>query len=109
MPAPAVNPSGTPLRGTEGPASAAGAFPSLSTKGGISALTDAATGETCLVPTAREPEPARLTTSTKEGAGETLERRPDLPSEEGLKRSHAGSSSVAEPEGKEGEKGGQRV
>jgi hypothetical protein len=53
----------------------------------------------------REPELARSTTSLKEGADETLEGRPDLPSAEGLKRSHSWCSSVAEPQGKEGEKG----
>jgi hypothetical protein len=42
----------------------------------------------------------------KEVAGETLEGRPDLPSDEdGLKRSHSGNSSAAMPSMKVGEKG----
>jgi hypothetical protein len=48
----------------------------------------------------------RRTTSAKEVTSETLEGRPDLPSEEDeLNTSHSGSSSGATPGQKEGEKG----
>jgi hypothetical protein len=104
-----MKPPGAPLgahpREASRASSSAGAFPSRRTKGGDTSTKH--DGGLELEPTALTPEHSpRQTTSAKEVVGEALEGRPDLPSEEdGLKRSHSGSSSAAVSAKRDGEKG----